>query len=85
MGYAKNPGGFWDTVGVLIVLMFTAELLLFVVTLWAGTPELFQELNTSFFTLLKEFFFSWTALIVLVVALILGGILYAWRDAPYEE
>lgn len=85
MGYAKKPGSFWDSVGVVIVIAFTAELLFLVVSLWAGTPEMFKEFNVMVWNGLKEFFLEGTGFVMLAAAAVLFVIVCTWKGDPHEE
>jgi hypothetical protein len=85
VGYAKNPGSFRDTVGVLVVIVLFIEMMIFVVSLWAGTPEMFGEINAILYSRIKEFMLFGVGLVIAVVAIILVWILRTWKEHPDEE
>jgi hypothetical protein len=85
MGYAKNPGSFKDTVGMLIVLLVCIQFVFAVFAAIAGDITLFWTLQIALYTAIKEAVWSLTSLILMTIALLTFLILYFWKDSPNEK
>lgn len=56
MGYAKNPGGFWDIVGLIIVGILIIEGVIAFICYLAGDMGYFVELHKVWFGIAKSIF-----------------------------
>jgi hypothetical protein len=85
VGYAKNPGSFWDTIGIVALIAGGLYFLFWFLTYSTGTVDLFWDFTNSWFVPLKTFVVYQGGIALVVAALVLSVIFHIWRNNPYEE
>jgi hypothetical protein len=85
VGYAKNPGGLWDTIGTVALITGGLYFMFWFFTYSTGTMDLFWDVTNVWLVPLKTFMVYQGGIALVVAALVLSVIFHIWRNNPYEE